>query len=85
VIVLLGATAAQAVFGSAFRISAERGKVLQCALCPAAVATWHPSSALRAPESADGKRYYDEIVQDLKNAAHELTGRSSLPQPVSRP
>jgi DNA polymerase len=48
VLVLLGATAAQAVFGSSFRVTQERGKRLVSPLAPVVVATAHPSSILRA-------------------------------------
>src|SRR3954470_17070957 len=46
VVVLLGATAAQALFGGTFRITRERGKVLHHALARSVVATLHPSAVL---------------------------------------
>ena len=72
-LVLLGATAAQAVFGSAFRVSREHGKALATSLAPVVVATTHPSSILRAPDSASRKEAYDALVADLR-AATRLAG-----------
>jgi DNA polymerase len=45
-LVCLGATAAQAVFGPSFRVTRERGKVLSSKLAPRALATVHPSSVV---------------------------------------
>jgi uracil-DNA glycosylase len=47
----LGATAAKALLGSQFRITSERGKVLEFEGRPL-VATVHPSSILRGPAEA---------------------------------
>src|ERR671914_442310 len=49
VIVMLGATAGQALFGSKFRVGAARGQVLDLDGRPV-VATIHPSAGLRARE-----------------------------------
>src|SRR5258708_33899753 len=46
-LVCLGATAAQAVFGPLFRVTRERGKVLSSRFAPKVLATVHPSSLLR--------------------------------------
>jgi len=52
VVVLLGATAAQALLGRSFRVTTERGKVLtETQIAPFVVATVHPSSILRAPDT----------------------------------
>jgi|SRR5688572_21347447 len=72
VVVLLGATAAQAVFGPTFRVTKERGKVLHAPLAPAVVATAHPSSILRAPDPAARQQAYDALVADLRVAAAAL-------------
>ena len=50
VIVALGATAAQALFGKGFRVTRERGRLVPFALAPYALATVHPSALLRAPD-----------------------------------
>src|SRR5207244_4350077 len=51
-LVLLGATAAQAIMGRDFRVSRQRGEILDSPLAPLVMATVHPSSLLRAPDEA---------------------------------
>jgi DNA polymerase len=67
VVVLLGATAGQALFGSKFRVGASRGQVLDLD-GRAAVATIHPSAVLRAREPADRDEQYAGLVADLRRA-----------------
>jgi DNA polymerase len=71
VVVLLGATAAQAIFGAKFRITRERGKVLAHELAPAVIATLHPSAILRAPDDSARAEGRAALVADLKLAARE--------------
>src|SRR6185436_20588692 len=66
VVVLLGATAAQALFGSSFRVTRERGKPLVSDLAPVVIATAHPSSILRAPDSATREAAFRALVHDLE-------------------
>jgi uracil-DNA glycosylase family protein len=70
VVVCLGATAAQTIFGPAFRVTRERGKVLRSDLAPncQVVATVHPSSLLRQPDEESREREYAAFVADLKVA-----------------
>jgi DNA polymerase len=75
VIVLLGATAGQALFGATFRVGAARGQVLDLDGDPV-VATVHPSAVLRAADGPDRDELYDGLVADLRRAA-ELA-RSSV-------
>jgi DNA polymerase len=66
VVVCLGATAAQAILGSAFRITQHRGETLDAPdLAAAVVATVHPASILRAPDDAARRREMDAFVRDL--------------------
>lgn len=65
-IVCLGATAAQALLGASFRVTRERGRVLESDLGPV-LATIHPSAVLRAPDDRDA--VYDGLVADLRAAA----------------
>jgi len=68
-VVCMGATAAQTIFGPTFRVTRERGKVLTSSeLAPKIVATVHPSSLLRAPDEESRKREYAAFVADLKVA-----------------
>ena len=65
VVVLLGATAAQGLLGRSFRVTAQRGEVLDSTgIAPYVVATVHPSSILRAPDEtrAEARR---EFTADL--------------------
>ncbi len=71
-IVCLGATAAQALFGRAFRVTRERGQVLESDLGPA-LATIHPSAVLRAPDQRD--EVYAGFVTDLRAAGEWLATR----------
>jgi DNA polymerase len=68
VLVCLGSTAGQALFGSGFRVTRERGKVLESKLAPRVVATVHPSSLLRQPDEESRKREYQLFVNDLRFA-----------------
>src|SRR5438094_4564210 len=69
-LVCLGATAAQAVFGPSFRVTRERGKVLSSKLAPRVLATVHPSSLLRQPDEKSREREYKLFVADLRAASH---------------
>jgi uracil-DNA glycosylase len=67
VIVVLGATAAQALMGSSFRVTQQRGKPLSdTGLAPYVVATVHPASILRAPDDETREAEGRQFVADLK-------------------
>ena len=74
VIVALGATAARALFGKAFRVTKERGKPVPSRLAPFALATVHPSSLLRAPDEETRHREIERFIEDLKKTAEMLGG-----------
>lgn len=74
VLVLMGATAAQSLMGSTFRLTAHRGEALRLPaideidIAPEVVATVHPSSVLRGrPE--DREQAFQALVSDLRFAA----------------
>jgi len=67
-VVAMGATAAQTIFGPSFRVTRERGKVLSSKLAPRVLATVHPSSLLRQPDEASRAREYKHFVSDLRAA-----------------
>src|SRR5437764_8790854 len=67
-VVALGATAGQAIFGPSFRVTKERGKLLSSKLAPKVVATVHPSSLLRQPDEESRHREYKNFVADLRVA-----------------
>jgi DNA polymerase len=64
-IVLLGATAAQALLGSSFRVTRQRGVVHPTELGPPALATVHPSSVLRSRTSEERRAAFEGLVADL--------------------
>ena len=67
-VVAMGATAAQTIFGPGFRVTRERGKVLSSKLAPKVLATVHPSSLLRQPDEESREREYKHFVADLRVA-----------------
>ena len=70
VMVLMGATAATAVLGPAFRITRGRGKLMPATEDePARIATFHPSAILRAPDAEAREASYAALVADLRAAA----------------
>ena len=66
-VVALGATAAQALLGPKFRVTAERGRVRASPLAPRVIATVHPSAILRADDD-DRAREMSAFVRDLRAA-----------------
>jgi uracil-DNA glycosylase family protein len=69
VLVCLGATAAQALLGRTFRVTKQRGELIDSPLAPFATATVHPSSILRAPDEQSREAEYAAFVDDLKVVA----------------
>jgi uracil-DNA glycosylase family protein len=73
IVVALGATAAQALFGKTFRVTRDRGRPVPFALAPNALATVHPSSLLRAPDEKTRQREIIRFIEDLRQIAAILT------------
>jgi uracil-DNA glycosylase len=71
-VVLLGATAAKAMMGSAFRLTRERGRPLESDLAPIVIATVHPSSILRAPDDKSRDTARQEFTEDLRAVTRGL-------------
>jgi DNA polymerase len=72
VVVCLGASAAQAVFGSQFKLMKQRGQMLPTGIAERVVATIHPSAVLRAPDSAGREAAFAMLVADLEVVARVL-------------
>ena len=72
VVVCLGATAAQALLGSTFRVTQERGRFVRSNLAPHVMATVHPSSLLRIEDEAARKAAIREFVRELRTVADVL-------------
>jgi len=69
VLVCLGASAAQALLGKDFRVTRERGKLIESSLAPHVIATVHPSSILRAQDDESRHSQMKAFVDDLKRVA----------------
>ena len=68
-LVLLGATAAQAILGRSFRVTHHRGEFLDSPLAPLVTATVHPSSILRSRTDEERRSSFDAFVDDLRRVA----------------
>jgi uracil-DNA glycosylase family protein len=71
-IVCLGATAAQSLLGSGFKITQSHGKVQQVEGFPPIIATLHPSSILRARTDEDRERDTKIFHDDLQRVTDFL-------------
>jgi uracil-DNA glycosylase len=69
VLVALGATAGQALLGRQFRVTKQRGELIDSPLAKYVLATIHPSAILRAE---DRDREYAGFVADLEKVAELL-------------
>jgi len=76
VVVCLGATAAQALIGRDFRVSRQRGELVDSPLARYVLATVHPSSILRQRDDASREAEYAAFVEDLRVVPPLLNGRS---------
>jgi DNA polymerase len=76
-IVCLGATAAQALLGRQFKVTAHRGEFITSPLAPFVLATVHPSSILRAPDDESRRLEMKRFIDDLRIAASALSSRKS--------
>jgi DNA polymerase len=73
IIVCMGATAAQALLGRNFKVTQDRGKVISSGALPI-VATVHPSSILRAPDSETRAAEMARFIDDLRIVAAQIAG-----------
>lgn len=71
-IICLGATAAQALIGPKFKVSLQRGKLVESPLAELVTATVHPSSILRAPTDEARRMETEEFIDDLRRIAKAL-------------
>ncbi|CCE04076.1 putative Uracil-DNA glycosylase [Bradyrhizobium sp. STM 3843] len=67
-VVALGATAAQSVFGKITPVNKSRGHVVELPDGIKAIVTVHPSYLLRLPDAEAKAREYERFVEDLKLA-----------------
>jgi uracil-DNA glycosylase len=71
-LIVMGATAAQALLGASFRVTKERGKLLETDLAPIVVATIHPSAILRERDDDARHLQREAFTSDLMVAADAL-------------
>ena len=69
IVVCLGATAAQSLMGPSFRITKQRGEVMQSDWGVPILATYHPSALLRAPDEVARAEMHKMFLSDLKTVA----------------
>ena len=69
VLVLLGATAAQALLGDDVRVTRDHGKPIESELAPLVLVTIHPSAVLRARGQAARAASMAGLIADLRVAA----------------
>jgi DNA polymerase len=74
-LVLLGATAAQALLGSQIRIGRDRGKPVESELAELVTLTAHPSSILRSRTDEERAEAMAAFVSDFKAVARWLNAR----------
>ena len=65
VMVCLGATAAKALLGRDFRVTVQRGRVLEGSMAPYVIATVHPSAILRIADPRERDEAFERFVADL--------------------
>jgi DNA polymerase len=73
-LVLLGATAAQALLGAQIRVGRDRGHPVDSDLAELVTVTTHPSAILRAQHD-ERKAAMEAFVSDLRTVAHWLDQR----------
>jgi uracil-DNA glycosylase family protein len=76
-LVLLGATAAKALLGASFRVTRQRGELLESELAPIVSATVHPSAILRAPDERARSAEREGFAADLRVVAEAIGAASS--------
>ncbi len=87
-VVLLGAVAGEAVFGSRFRVGEHKGKVEEAVIGTwrgLAVSTIHPSAVLRGDDPDSRERSYAGLVEDLVTARQAAAGASRRDGPRLAP
>jgi probable DNA metabolism protein len=78
-VVAMGATAAQSVFGRTTPINKTRGRLIDLEDGARALVTVHPSYLLRLPNAEAKALEYRRFVEDLRIAAELMTARAARP------
>lgn len=77
VVVCLGVTAAQSVFGKSMRLNEMRGRAWSTPLAATVFVTVHPSALLRHPDPAEREREYRRFVEDLERIRVHLRSKAA--------
>ena len=77
VVVCLGVTAAQSVFGKAVRLNELRGRPWGTRVSPTTFVTIHPSAVLRHPEEVQRDEEYRRLVEDLRRVRLYLQSQAA--------
>jgi uracil-DNA glycosylase len=77
VLVAMGSTAAQALFGKSVLVTKDHGRLLETKRAPAATVTIHPSAILRSPTEEARQLVLDGLVEDLRKVAELLSGKKA--------
>jgi uracil-DNA glycosylase len=81
-LVALGATAVQTLFGSSVKVMRDRGAPFEREdLAPWCMVTIHPSALLRAPDEAARRQAWQEFLRDIKVVAKEYRKRAATHSP----
>ncbi len=74
-LVVMGAVAAKSLLGNAFRVTQQRGELIDSDLAPIVVATIHPSAILRERDDEGRMLQREAFTSDLQVAADALRAR----------
>jgi probable DNA metabolism protein len=82
VLVCLGASAAQSVFGKMMKVHDSHGKVFQTTLSDYTIILPHPSAILRMPDNVERERMHAQFISDISELKDllELKPLSLLPK-----
>lgn len=82
VLVCLGASAAQSIFGKMMKVHDSHGKVFQTTLCDYTIILPHPSAILRMPDKLEKEKMHAQFIEDIIELKTLLDFRplSLLPQ-----
>ena len=72
ILVLLGATAAQALLGPAFKVTRARGVAFETRFAPVTFATVHPASLLRIPDPVERRTARALFLREMELVAEAL-------------
>jgi DNA polymerase len=84
VLVCLGATAAKSLLGNDFSVRRQRGNFVPSPVGPAVLATIHPSSILRSPDSDTRHTEMQAFVRDLRKGAQFIDKTKKKSAEISR-